>query len=58
MHIAILGAGPAGLYLAYLIKRRRPEHAGLLIGLYLAALAAGAIAGSVVAVPLFNATGQ
>jgi len=27
MHIAILGAGPAGLYLAYLIKRRRPEAA-------------------------------
>jgi 2-polyprenyl-6-methoxyphenol hydroxylase-like FAD-dependent oxidoreductase len=25
MHIAILGAGPAGLYLAYLIKRRSPE---------------------------------
>src|SRR5262249_15328945 len=25
MHIAILGAGPAGLYLGYLIKRRRPE---------------------------------
>ena len=25
MQIAILGAGPAGLYLAYLIKRRRPE---------------------------------
>ena len=25
MHISILGAGPAGLYLAYLIKRRRPE---------------------------------
>lgn len=25
MHIAILGAGPAGLYLAYLLKRRRPE---------------------------------
>jgi 2-polyprenyl-6-methoxyphenol hydroxylase-like FAD-dependent oxidoreductase len=25
MRIAILGAGPAGLYLAYLIKRRRPE---------------------------------
>jgi len=24
MHIAILGAGPAGLYLAYLIKRRQP----------------------------------
>jgi 2-polyprenyl-6-methoxyphenol hydroxylase-like FAD-dependent oxidoreductase len=25
MHIAILGAGPAGLYLAYLLKRRRPK---------------------------------
>jgi CP family cyanate transporter-like MFS transporter len=44
--------------LGSLIKRRRPEQAGLLIGLYLAALAAGAIAGSVVAVPLFNAAGQ
>ena len=27
MHIAILGAGPAGLYLAYLIKRRQPDAA-------------------------------
>src|SRR5690349_17662235 len=25
MHIVIIGAGPAGLYLSYLIKRRRPS---------------------------------
>jgi len=31
MHIAILGAGPAGLYLAYLIKRRSPETAVTLL---------------------------
>jgi 2-polyprenyl-6-methoxyphenol hydroxylase-like FAD-dependent oxidoreductase len=31
MRIAILGAGPAGLYLAYLIKRRRPDANILLV---------------------------
>ena len=29
--IAILGAGPAGLYLAYLIKRRQPGNGGHLV---------------------------
>jgi MFS transporter, CP family, cyanate transporter len=38
-----------------LVKRRAPERAGLLIGLYLLMLAAGAIVASVVAVPVFNA---
>ena len=40
-----------------LIKRRRPEQAGLLIGLYLMSLAAGAIVGSIAAVPVFTSTG-
>src|SRR5471030_2335015 len=31
MRIAILGAGPAGLYLAYLIKRRRPDADVMLV---------------------------
>ncbi len=31
MRIAILGAGPAGLYLSYLIKRRRPDADVMLI---------------------------
>lgn len=40
-----------------LVKRRMPERAGLLIGLYLLMLSAGAIVASLVAVPVFNATG-
>ncbi len=38
-----------------LIKRRRPGQAGVLIGLYLLALSAGAIVGSLIAVPVFAA---
>jgi MFS transporter, CP family, cyanate transporter len=40
-----------------LIKRRHPARAGLLIGIYLLSLAAGAILGSLLAVPLFQASG-
>lgn len=40
-----------------LVKRRRPNQAGLLIGVYLLSLAAGAILGSLIAVPVFQATG-
>ncbi len=40
-----------------LVKRRMPERAGLLIGLYLLMLAAGAIVASVLAIPVFDAAG-
>jgi MFS transporter, CP family, cyanate transporter len=43
--------------LSSLIKRRWPERAGLLIGLYITALSVGAITGSLVSVPLWNASG-
>ncbi len=37
-----------------LVKRRNPDRAGLLIGLYLLMLAAGAIVASLLAVPIFD----
>ena len=40
-----------------LVKRRMPDRAGLLIGLYLLMLAAGAIIASLVAIPVFAAAG-
>jgi CP family cyanate transporter-like MFS transporter len=43
--------------LSSLIKRRWPERAGFLIGLYITALSAGAIVASVVSVPLWQGTG-
>jgi MFS transporter, CP family, cyanate transporter len=56
----ILAAGAIAVMnvlLSSLIKRRWPERAGLLIGIYITALSLGAIIGSLVAVPLWNATG-
>ena len=43
--------------LSSLIKRRWPQRAGFLIGLYITALSVGAITGSLVSVPLWRATG-
>jgi len=43
--------------LSSLIKRRWPERAGFLIGLYITALSVGAIVGSLVSVPLWQASG-
>ena len=40
-----------------LIKRRRPDQVGLLIGLYLMSLTAGAVLGAAIAVPVFTAAG-
>jgi MFS transporter, CP family, cyanate transporter len=40
-----------------LVKRRRPDQAGLLIGVYLLCLAAGAILGSLLAVPVYQSSG-
>jgi len=44
--------------LSSLIKRRWPERAGFLIGLYITALSAGAIVGSLLSVPVYQASGQ
>jgi CP family cyanate transporter-like MFS transporter len=44
--------------LSSLIKRRRPERAGFLVGLYVTALSLGAIAGSLLSVPVYRASGQ
>jgi MFS transporter, CP family, cyanate transporter len=40
-----------------LVKRRIPERAGLVIGLYLLMLSGGAIVASLLAVPIFNSAG-
>jgi CP family cyanate transporter-like MFS transporter len=41
-----------------LVKRRDPARAGLLIGVYLLSLAAGAVLASLIAVPIFQASGD
>jgi MFS transporter, CP family, cyanate transporter len=41
-----------------LVKRRHPEHAGLLIGAYLLTMGAGSVVASLIAVPVFKAAGN
>jgi MFS transporter, CP family, cyanate transporter len=43
--------------LSSMIKRRSPERAGFLIGIYLTALCVGAIIASLLSVPLYHASG-
>ncbi len=43
--------------LSSLVKRRWPERAGLLIGIYLTALSVGAILSSLISVPLYRSSG-
>src|SRR6266704_743762 len=43
--------------LSSMVKRRWPERAGLLIGIYLTALSAGAILSSLLSVPLYRSSG-
>jgi CP family cyanate transporter-like MFS transporter len=56
----VLACGSVALMnvlLPSMIKRRSPDRAGLLIGLYLMAMSGGAIIASLIAVPVFDAAG-
>ncbi len=56
----ILAGGAIGILnvlLSSLVKRRWPERAGLLLGIYLTGLSVGAILSSLLSVPLYNAAG-
>jgi MFS transporter, CP family, cyanate transporter len=56
---ALAGAAIAllNVLLPSLIKRRRPQQAGLLIGIYLLSLSVGSILASLIAVPVYQASG-
>src|ERR1700734_1166719 len=49
--------GILNVLLSSLVKRRWPERAGLLLGIYLTGLSVGAILSSLLSVPLYNAAG-
>ena len=56
--IASCAIAMMNVLLPSLIKRRRPDRTGLLIGLYLMSLTAGAVLGAAIAVPVFTAAGN
>jgi MFS transporter, CP family, cyanate transporter len=55
--VACCAIALVNVLLPSLIKRRRPDLAGLLVGLYLMTLTAGAVISAVIAVPVFTAAG-
>ena len=55
--LAAMAIALLNVLLPSLVKRRRPEQAGLLIGIYLLSLAAGSILASLVAVPVYRLSG-
>jgi MFS transporter, CP family, cyanate transporter len=54
--VACAGIAIMNVLLGSLIKRRWPERAGFLVGLYITALSVGAIVASLVSVPLWDAS--
>ena len=56
--LACAGIAVMNVLLGSLIKRRWPERAGFLVGLYITTLSLGAIVASVASVPIYDATGK
>ncbi len=55
--LAAVAIALLNVLLPSLVKRRRPAQAGLLLGLYLLGLSAGSILASLIAVPVYRASG-
>lgn len=56
--VAAAAIASINVLLPSLVKRRRPERAGMLLGSYLLSLSAGSVVASFVAVPVLEATGS
>ena len=55
--LAALAIALLNVLLPSLVKRRKPDQAGLLLGIYLLGLSAGSIVASLIAVPVYRASG-